>query len=48
VPEFSTFDQRGYRTVPARPGYGAWRRAGEDRARYREWPISVAWVWRTA
>jgi len=25
VPEFRTFDQRGYRTVSARDGYGAWQ-----------------------
>jgi SAM-dependent methyltransferase len=30
VPEFSSFDQRHYRTVGAREGYGAWQPTYED------------------
>jgi SAM-dependent methyltransferase len=30
VPEFRTFDQRGYRTVSARDGYGAWQPTYDD------------------
>jgi trans-aconitate methyltransferase len=30
VPEFSSFDQRGYRTVDARSGYGEWAATYED------------------
>jgi SAM-dependent methyltransferase len=30
VPEFSTFDQRGYRTVSARDGYRAWQPTYDD------------------
>jgi SAM-dependent methyltransferase len=30
VPEFATFDQRGYPTVSVRDGYGAWQPSYED------------------
>jgi len=30
VPDFATFDQRGYPTVSAREGYGAWQPTYED------------------
>src|SRR5205814_1516667 len=30
VPDFATFDQRGYPTVSARQGYGAWEPSYED------------------
>ena len=30
VPEFATFDQRGYPTVSVREGYGAWQPSYED------------------
>ena len=30
MPEFATFDQRGYPTVSVREGYGAWQPSYED------------------
>src|SRR5689334_8273813 len=30
MPEFATFDQRGYQTVSVREGYGAWQSTYDD------------------
>jgi hypothetical protein len=30
MPDFATFDRRGYRTVSAREGYAAWQPTYED------------------